>query len=77
MFGESVVTEKLRQLDLDLIVRAHQVQDNGYGFFAGRSLVTVFSASNYCGEFTNCGAMMHVDADLKCSFSIFKPKFNE
>ena len=59
-----------------LIIRAHQVMDNGYGFFAGRKLVTVFSASNYCGEFTNLGAMLLMDGDLRCKFNIFKPDYN-
>ena len=75
-FGENTLREKLKELDLDLIVRAHQVMDQGYQFFAGRSLVTVFSASNYCGEFTNCGAVMTMDTNLRCSFQVFKPVFN-
>lgn len=63
----------LRRHDLDLIVRAHQVVEDGYEFFAGRELVTVFSAPNYCGEFDNAGAMMTVDDTLMCSFQILKP----
>ena len=75
IFGEDVVNNALADLDVDLIVRAHQVQDGGYQFFAGRKLVTVFSATNYCGEFTNRGAMLHVDGGLKCSFQLFAPVF--
>ena len=58
---------------MDLICRAHQVVEEGYEFFAGRSLVTVFSAPNYCGEFDNSGAMMKIDENLICSFQILKP----
>lgn len=47
--------------------------EDGYEFFAGRQLVTVFSAPNYCGEFDNCGAMMSVDENLMCSFQVLKP----
>ena len=54
-------------------MRAHQVVEDGYEFFAGRELVTVFSAPNYCGEFDNAGAMMTVDDTLMCSFQILKP----
>lgn len=72
-FGGDVVRQFLRRHDLDLVVRAHQVVEDGYEFFAGRELVTVFSAPNYCGEFDNAGAMMSVDDTLMCSFQILKP----
>lgn len=72
-FGGDVVRQFLRRHDLDLVVRAHQVVEDGYEFFAGRELVTVFSAPNYCGEFDNAGAMITIDIDLTCSFQILKP----
>ncbi|KAI5082148.1 hypothetical protein GOP47_0001891 [Adiantum capillus-veneris] len=72
-FGTDKVAEFLRVHDLDLICRAHQVVEEGYEFFANRSLVTIFSAPNYCGEFDNAGAMMSVDESLMCSFQILKP----
>ncbi|CAE8609822.1 unnamed protein product [Polarella glacialis] len=72
-FGEQVVKNSLKKLNLDLIARAHQVVEDGYEFFAGRQLVTVFSAPNYCREFDNCGALMSVDEELLCSFNVLKP----
>jgi len=72
-FGSDVVENFLKRHEFDLIVRAHQVVEDGYEFFAKRKLVTVFSAPNYCGEFDNAGAMMSVDATLVCSFQILKP----
>ena len=72
-FGKDVVASFLRKHDLDLICRAHQVVEDGYEFFAKRQLVTIFSAPNYCGEFDNAGAMMHVDETLMCSFQILRP----
>ena len=54
-------------------VRAHQVVEDGYEFFADRQLVTIFSAPNYCGEFDNAGAVMAVDDTLMCSFHILQP----
>jgi len=72
-FGSDIVSAFLRRHDLDLIVRAHQVVEDGYEFFSQRNLVTVFSAPNYCGEFDNAGAMMTVDDTLMCSFQILKP----
>lgn len=72
-FGADVVSNFLQRLDLDLLVRAHQVVEDGYEFFAGRRLVTLFSAPNYCGEFDNAGGMISVDENLMCSFQILKP----
>ena len=57
--------------DLDLIVRAHQVVEDGYEFFGNRKLVTIFTAPNYCGEFDNAGAMVVCDEDLQLSFEVF------
>jgi serine/threonine-protein phosphatase PP1 catalytic subunit len=72
-FGEDVVAKFLEAHDLDLLVRAHQVVEDGYEFFANRMLVTLFSAPNYCGEFDNAGAVMAVDDTLMCSFHILQP----
>jgi len=72
-FGGDVVDNFLKRHEFDLIVRAHQVVEDGYEFFAKRQLVTVFSAPNYCGEFDNAGAMMAVDETLMCSFQILRP----
>ncbi|KAJ2728287.1 serine/threonine protein phosphatase Pzh1, partial [Coemansia sp. Cherry 401B] len=72
-FGRAVITEFLRRQDFDLICRAHMVVEDGYEFFHGRQLVTVFSAPNYCGEFDNSGAVMNVNEELLCSFEILKP----
>ncbi|KAK4742737.1 hypothetical protein SAY87_000738 [Trapa incisa] len=72
-FGPDRVDAFLREHDMDLICRAHQVVEDGYEFFASRKLVTIFSAPNYCGEFDNAGAMMSIDEALMCSFQILKP----
>ena len=56
-FGGDVVGKFLSKHDFDLVVRAHQVVEDGYEFFADRQLVTIFSVPNYCGEFDNAGAV--------------------
>ena len=69
-YGPDIVDAFLAKNNLSLIVRAHQVVEDGYEFFHDRSLVTLFSAPNYCGQFDNAGALMMVKEDLTCSFSI-------
>ena len=38
-FGTDVVSQFLKRHDFDLIVRAHQVVEDGYEFFGDRQLV--------------------------------------
>ena len=68
-----MVNDFLEKHELEVIVRAHQVVEDGYEFYFNRKLVTVFSAANYCGEFTNAGAMMTVSEHMVCSFRVLKP----
>ncbi|OAF71379.1 putative serine/threonine-protein phosphatase C27B7.6 [Intoshia linei] len=72
-FGKTVVTKFLNLHDFDVLIRAHQVVEDGYEFAHGRQVVTLFSAPNYCGEFDNAGGMMTIDKSLMCAFKIIKP----
>ena len=76
VFGEKIVQEFNRKNDLDLIIRAHQVVDDGYEFFAQRQLITIFSAPNYCGEFDNSAGIMIIDDALTCSLKVLRPVEN-
>lgn len=73
-FGKKLLDRVLPSFGLDLIVRAHQVVEDGYEFFGDRQLVTIFSAPDYCGEFNNAAAMMQVCGDLNCSFKLLQPE---
>ena len=73
VFGYRVIEEFNKHHDLSLIVRAHQVVEDGYEFHANRNMVTIFSAPNYCGEFDNAGGIMSVNEDMVCSFKVIKP----
>lgn len=48
-FGKAIINDFLGRHDMDLICRAHMVVEDGYEFWNERTLVTVFSAPNYCG----------------------------
>ncbi|KAK9248196.1 Metallo-dependent phosphatase-like protein [Lipomyces tetrasporus] len=72
-FGKSAINKFLTKFEFDLVCRAHMVVEDGYEFFNERTLVTVFSAPNYCGEFDNWGAVMAVSEELLCSFELLKP----
>ncbi|KAI8804938.1 phosphoprotein phosphatase PPZ [Cladochytrium replicatum] len=72
-FGPGHLSDFLDRHDFNLVCRGHMVVEEGYEFFNNRTLVTIFSAPNYCGEFDNKGAVMSVSEDLICSFEIIQP----
>ncbi|WKY04487.1 hypothetical protein Q1695_005471 [Nippostrongylus brasiliensis] len=72
MFGKGVVQQACQMLGIDLVIRAHQVVQDGYEMMAGRRLITVFSAPNYCGQFTNAAAIVAIDEDMEISFQQLK-----
>ncbi len=63
-YNKVAINKFLNKFGFDLVCRAHMVVEDGYEFFNDRSLVTVFSAPNYCGEFDNWGAVMSVSQGL-------------
>ena len=73
VYSKNEVFKFLDENKLDLVCRAHQVVEDGYEFFADRTLVTIFSAPDYRGEYSNCASMMLVDDNLMCSFKVLKP----
>ena len=74
LFGCEPVKKFLKDNDLDLICRAHQVVEDGYEFFADKGLVTIFSAPNYDNAFTNSAAVLVVSQKMVCSFKVLEPK---
>ncbi|CCK68800.1 salt homeostasis regulator KNAG_0B03580 [Huiozyma naganishii CBS 8797] len=72
-YNKVAINKFLNKFGFDLVCRAHMVVEDGYEFFNDRSLVTVFSAPNYCGEFDNWGAVMTVSDGLLCSFELLDP----
>ncbi|KAJ5164605.1 Serine/threonine-specific protein phosphatase/bis(5-nucleosyl)-tetraphosphatase [Penicillium coprophilum] len=72
-FGKKVIKDFLDRHGFDLVCRSHMVVNNGYEFSEDRTLVTIFSAPNYCGEFDNSGAIMSISKKLLYSFELLKP----
>mmetsp|Transcript_11865 Transcript_11865/g.19990 ORF Transcript_11865/g.19990 Transcript_11865/m.19990 type:complete len:559 (+) Transcript_11865:65-1741(+) len=64
-YGPDRVLSFLQANALKLIVRAHECVMDGFQRFAGGSLITVFSATNYCNRWRNAGAILLVGKDLE------------
>ncbi|KAK8513365.1 hypothetical protein V6N12_052558 [Hibiscus sabdariffa] len=63
-FGPDRVMEFCNNNDLQLIVRAHECVMDGFERFAQGHLITLFSATNYCGSANNAGAILVLGRDL-------------
>ncbi|KAL4332503.1 hypothetical protein GQ457_07G003810 [Hibiscus cannabinus] len=71
-FGADVTKNFLQDNNLDLIVRSHEVKDEGYEIEHDGKLITVFSAPNYCDQMGNKGAYIRFEApDLKPNIVTF------
>lgn len=57
-FGPDRVQRFLQNNGLSLIIRAHECVMDGFERFAGGQLITVFSATDYCGKHKNAGAVL-------------------
>jgi hypothetical protein len=55
----------------ELLVRSHEVKDEGYEVEADGRLITIFSAPNYCDQMGNKGAFIHFGSDYKPKFTQF------
>ena len=57
LFGKSHVIEFEKRNKISIIVRGHEMATNGVNFSFDGRLVTVFSASNYCGLGNDAGVL--------------------
>jgi len=67
-FGPDITERFLQLNNLELLVRSHEVKDEGYVVEHGGKTITVFSAPNYCDSMANKGAFIRFDASCKTEF---------
>lgn len=70
-FGPDITRAFLQRNGLNLLVRSHEVKEEGYLVEHGGKTVTVFSAPNYCDTMGNKGAFIHFDASLVPKYTQF------
>eukprot|EP01080_Neovahlkampfia_damariscottae_P000494 gene494-8008_t len=72
LFGSDILKQFNLVNDLDLFCRSHRLVLEGYQYMFEKSLVTVFSAPQYCGRCDNLAAVMKLDENMNQSFIQFE-----
>ena len=70
-FGPDITKQFLDSNGLSMIVRSHEVRDEGYLVEHDGRLVTVFSAPNYCDQMGNKGAIIKFNCNCEPSYVKF------
>jgi len=73
-FGPDVTARFLDANGLEILVRSHEVKDEGYVVEHDGRCVTVFSAPNYCDQMGNKGAFMRLRKEGDPEYEVFSAK---
>ncbi|KAK2964911.1 putative Serine/threonine-protein phosphatase 6 catalytic subunit [Blattamonas nauphoetae] len=72
LFGERVAQEFTEMNGISLVCRAHQLVMDGYKYsFTNESLVTVWSAPNYCYRCGNIASILQLSEQLSTHYILF------
>jgi serine/threonine-protein phosphatase 5 len=70
-FGPDYTEKFLRANNLRVVVRSHEMKDEGYVVEHDGKCITVFSAPNYCDQMGNKGAFVRFEEDMIPRFTQF------
>ena len=72
LFGSDVVAQFNTTNNIEMICRAHQLVMEGFKWHFNETVLTVWSAPNYCYRCGNVAAILELDENLQRDFTIFE-----
>ncbi|CAE6454320.1 unnamed protein product [Rhizoctonia solani] len=72
LFGAKVTKMFAHHNAIDLIARAHQLAMEGYKLMFDQTIVTVWSAPNYCYRCGNVASILELDENLRQEYKVFR-----
>lgn len=67
-FGPDVTENFLKTNNLSMVVRSHEMKDEGYEVEHDGKLITIFSAPNYCDQMKNKGAFIRYKLEKDAAY---------
>lgn len=71
LFGKDVTDAFCHKNGIQMVVRAHQLMNEGFNWTHNNKVVTIFSAPNYCNRMGNQAAILEIDDEMKYTFLQF------
>jgi len=72
LFGQKAIDEFHRLNGTELVIRAHQLAQDGYKYQLNKRILTVWSAPNYCYRCGNAASILQLAGAKEPEFKIFE-----